>query len=83
LENEARALVVHLATHEARADQREENVAAAMRTHLGWTAARAREVLLRGFDQGLVLRDSEMLKLTDKGRAAAEALLQPWRRGGG
>lgn len=83
LENEARALVVHLATHEAGAERREENVAAAMRTHLGWSAAQARAVLLRGLDQGLVLREHEMLELTGKGRAEAEALLQPWRRGGG
>ena len=79
LENEARALVVHLATHE-RTDQRaEENVAEAMRTHLGWPPERARQVLLRGLDQGLVLREGPMLRLTDKGRAEAEALLQPWR----
>ncbi|HSF96770.1 MAG TPA: metal ABC transporter permease [Thermohalobaculum sp.] len=82
LENEARALVVHLATHEQGAERREENVAVAMRTHLGWTLDRSREVLLRGLDQGLVLREGEILALTDKGRAEAEALLQPWRRGG-
>ncbi len=79
LENEARALVVHLATHERTEDRAEENVATAMRTHLGWTNERARQVLLRGFDQGLVLREGEMLTLTEKGRAEAEALLQPWR----
>ncbi len=79
LENEARALVVHLATHERTEERAEENVATAMRTHLGWTNERARLVLIRGLDQGLVLREGEMLRLTDKGRAEAEALLQPWR----
>ena len=80
LENEARALVVHLATHESSDERAEENVAVAMRTHLGWTPDRARQVLLRGLDRGLVLREGEMLRLTDKGRAEAEALLRPWRQ---
>jgi manganese/zinc/iron transport system permease protein len=81
--NEARALVVHLATHERSFERAEENVASAMRTHLGWPEARARAVLLRGLDEGLVTREGSMLELTPKGRAEAEALLQPWRRGGG
>ena len=83
LQNEARALVVHLATHEQGAERAEENVASAMRTHLCWPEARAREVLWRGLDEGLVMRDGAMLVLTPKGRAEAEALLQPWGRGGG
>ena len=70
---------MHLATHERTEERAEENVATAMRTHLGWTNERARLVLIRGLDQGLVLREGEMLRLTDKGRAEAEALLQPWR----
>ena len=82
LENEARALVVHLATHEDGAERVEENVAEAMRTHLGWTAERARTVLARSLGQGLVAREGEALSLTTAGRAAAEALLEPWRRGG-
>ena len=83
VENEARALVVHLATHE-RSDEREaENVATAMRTHLGWSRERAHAVLVRSLDHGLVTREGEALRLTEKGRAEAEALLQPWRRGGG
>ncbi len=83
IENEARALVVHLATHERTDERHEENVATAMRTHLGWNRERARAVLVRSLDQGLVIRDGEALRLTDKGRAEAEALLSPWRRGGG
>jgi len=54
-----------------------------MRTHLGWSAERARAVLARSLGQGLVTREGEALNLTESGRAAAEALLQPWRRGGG
>jgi manganese/zinc/iron transport system permease protein len=82
LENEARALVVHLATHETGAEREAENVAGAMRTHLGWPATRAQAVLLRSLDEGLVVRAGALLALTPKGRAEAEALLEPWRRGG-
>jgi manganese/zinc/iron transport system permease protein len=83
LENEARALVVHLATHEAGAGRQAENVVQAMRTHLGWSAERAGAVLTRSLGRGLVARDGEALSLTAAGHEAAEALLQPWRRGGG
>ncbi|MDT8346033.1 MAG: metal ABC transporter permease [Thermohalobaculum sp.] len=82
-EAETHALVVHLATHEGRAERREENVAAALRLHLDWPAARAQAVLGKGIAAGLVRREGEALHLTDTGRRAAEALLEPWRRGGG
>jgi manganese/zinc/iron transport system permease protein len=82
LENEARALVVHLMTHERGDARHEENVAEALRTHLGWTRSRSRAVLGRSLAQGLVLRRGNALRLTDKGRIEAEALLEPWRRGG-
>jgi len=82
LANEGRALVVHLMTHERGEERHQENVAEALRTHLGWTAERARAVLERSLGQGLVLREGEALSLTDKGRIEAEALLEPWRRGG-
>ena len=73
--------MVHLATHEGGAERREENVAQALSTHLGWPPERARAVLARSLGQGLVVREGEALSLTDAGREAAEALLQPWRRG--
>ena len=69
-------------THERGAERHVENVAQALRTHLGWTAERARAVLARSLGQGLVLRDGEALSLTEKGRTEAEALLEPWKRGG-
>ncbi len=69
-------------THERGVARHEENVTQALRTHLGWTQARARDVLARSLGQGLVLRNGEALSLTDKGRIEAEALLEPWRRGG-
>ena len=82
LSNEVRALVVHLMTHEGGEERHVENVAQALRTHLGWTPERARAVLARSLGQGLVLRHGEALSLTGKGRIEAEALLEPWKRGG-
>ena len=75
-------LVVHLMTHEHGEERHHENVAEALRTHLGWPAERARAVLERSLGSGLVRRDGEALSLTDKGRAEAVAMLEPWRRGG-
>jgi manganese/zinc/iron transport system permease protein len=82
-ENSTRALVVHLATHEGQDERLEETVAAALRLHLDWPAVRARKVLGEGITRGLVEREGERLSLTERGRREAEALLEPWRRGGG
>ncbi|MGF1502849.1 MAG: metal ABC transporter permease [Paracoccaceae bacterium] len=79
-ENEIRALVVHLSTHEDSEDRAEENVAGALRTHLGWPEARARDTLARAVAEGVVLREGRALHLTEKGRTAARALLEPWAR---
>ncbi|HUF56564.1 MAG TPA: metal ABC transporter permease [Thermohalobaculum sp.] len=80
--DETRALVVHLATHEGTPEERhEENRAGALGPHLGWTDARAGTALRRSLAGGYVLREGEALHLTPKGRATAEALLEPWRRG--
>lgn len=75
-----RALVVHLATHEAGRERVEENVTEALETHLGWDRARAGGVLERSVEGGLILRENAELHLTEKGRETAAALLQPWRR---
>lgn len=75
-----RTLAVHLHNHENTPDQREENVAAALREHLAWSEAQARETLLRGLDEGLVRRDGELIRLTEKGRATAREILEPWNR---
>ncbi len=40
-------------------------------------------MLARGIERGFVERDGEALELTPTGREEAEALLSPWRRGGG
>lgn len=79
-ENAVRALAIHLMTHETSSERRVENVAEAMRTHLGWNAARAAATLARAEAQGHVKRDGEVLGLTASGRAMAAAVLEPWRR---
>ena len=79
-ENEVRTLMVHLATHEKGRERADENVAIALTAHLDWTEAQARAVLKRSLRRGFVLRDGELLHLTEKGRRAAEELLEPWRR---
>ncbi len=77
-DNEARALVVHLATHEDTGARAEKNVTRALRGHLNWSRRRADRVLGRALRQGYVLRDGAALHLTDKGRRAAAELLEPW-----
>lgn len=80
LQNETRALVVHLATHEDAGEQRTENVRAALNQHLGWSSVKAEAVLLRSRERGYVLSEGAVLHLTPKGREAALALIEPWRR---
>jgi manganese/zinc/iron transport system permease protein len=59
----------------------EENTVRALRDHLRWDEARARAVLLRALDRGFIAREGGLLHLTPKGRAEADAIFEPWRRG--
>jgi manganese/zinc/iron transport system permease protein len=77
--DETRVLLVHLYRHEGSPEAGAENVVAALRAHLGWSPRKVRGVLARGRGQGLVLRQGDTLFLTAKGRAQAQALLDPWR----
>jgi manganese/zinc/iron transport system permease protein len=83
LANESRTLAVHLYNHEGEANQGEENVARALRDHLRWDDAKARQVVLRSLDQGLIICQGERLRLTPKGRAVAREILEPWRQATG
>lgn len=78
--NECRTLAVHLYNHEGEPRQGEENVARALREHLMWDDAQAHRVLVRALDQRLVERDGALLALTEKGRALAREILEPWRQ---
>lgn len=80
LANESRMLAVHLYNHEGEPNQGEENVARALGDHLRWDDAKARQILLRSLDQGFLLRDGDLLRLTPKGRAVAREILEPWRQ---
>ncbi|RVV99977.1 metal ABC transporter permease [Mesobaculum littorinae] len=78
-ENELRTVAVHLFSHEDTRDRAEENVAQALRTHLGWGADTAHRVIANGISDDLFVRDGKLLALTPKGRATARSILEPWR----
>lgn len=79
LRDECLALAVHLLTEEEHPG-RPPTLPTAGRA---WPAAQAARVLARSRRDGLVRDDRTRLVLTAKGRAAARALLEPWRAGGG
>jgi manganese/zinc/iron transport system permease protein len=81
-ENELRTVAVHLYSHEDTAERAEENVAMALRTHLGWKEEAARRVIANGISGDLFVRQGNMLTLTPKGRATARSILEPWRTEG-
>jgi manganese/zinc/iron transport system permease protein len=81
LENDCRALVAHLQTHQTSPEARVEAAAPALVEHLRWSPARAERVLLASLDRGLVRREGVMLHLTEKGQAEARAIFAPWARG--
>ncbi|WP_110684918.1 metal ABC transporter permease [Salinicola aestuarinus] len=78
--NESRTLAVHLYNHEDEPNQGEENVARALREHLLWSGEHARNAIVRGLDQGHIVRDGELLRLTPQGREIAREILEPARR---
>lgn len=78
--NESRTLAVHLYNHEDEPNQGEENVARALREHLLWSREHARHAIVRGLDQGHIVRDGELLRLTPQGREIAREILEPGRR---
>jgi manganese/zinc/iron transport system permease protein len=79
LRDECLALAVHLASEaEPSAPPRR-----APAKRLGWSPMRAARVVAQSRRDGLVRDDQEGLRLTAKGRAAARAVLEPWRAGDG
>lgn len=81
LDNDCRALVMHLQTHQSGPDADHEAAVRALVGHLKWSPERARDVLLASLDRGLVRRMGEQLHLTEKGQAEARAIFAPWARG--
>ena len=81
---ERRTLLVHLATHENEGAMRRENVTSALRDHLRWSDRKIERIVAGALDAGTIARDGDLLRLTDRGRDAARAVLEPWtRRPGG
>ncbi len=74
LDHDCRALVAHLFTHAGTPAMAEENTLRALVSHLRWSEPRARAVVLRAHDRGLITRDGGLLVLQPKGRAEAEAI---------
>jgi len=80
--NECRTLAVHLCNHEGGRGEQEESAVRALREHLLWDDAKARQVIARGREQGLIVQQGNLLCLTEKGRMAALEILEPWRQRG-
>ncbi len=85
-DNADRMLLVHLYNHEEDANEgnteaSEENLIAALRSHLRWSPKQIRETVERVQARKLVDRGprEERLYLTSRGRALAREVLEPWR----
>jgi len=50
-------------------------------SHLGWSDGHAQGVIAEGITRDMILRQGNLLLLTQKGRAEARAILEPWRQG--
>lgn len=79
--NQLRTVAVHLYSHEDTSERGEENVAEALRTHLGWSREAAANVIADGIADDLFVRQGKLLALTPKGRATARSILEPWSIG--
>ncbi|MGA1209071.1 MAG: metal ABC transporter permease [Gemmobacter sp.] len=80
-DEDCRALVAHLHTHQSGPEAAEETAERALREHLRWAPERAHRAVLRGLDRGLIRREGVFLRLTEKGAAEARAIFAPWARG--
>ncbi len=67
-------LAVHLYQHEGTPAEADEARRDGLHRHLNWTPARVAVVVERASERGLVVRDGEVLKLTDAGRDRARAV---------
>jgi manganese/zinc/iron transport system permease protein len=88
LDLDARALLVHLATHEGAALGARENTRPALREHLGWRPRKVDRVIRHALDGGFVERGRgrEGLRPTGRGRAWIDEVVPdpgapPRRRG--
>lgn len=68
-------LALHLAQHDALGDAAEENRTATLHAHLGWSPERVARAVAEAEREGQVVRDGDVVGLTERGRAAAAAVI--------
>jgi manganese/zinc/iron transport system permease protein len=74
-----RLLLVHLYNHEGdKSEGREESERGALQSHLRWSKEKVEAVLRESLRGGFIVQEGSRLELTERGRAEARALLEPW-----
>ncbi|MCS6963123.1 metal ABC transporter permease [Thermoflexus sp.] len=68
-------LVIHLLSHEGTEAEYEENCLKTLPLHLRWDPAFAAQVIQRAERVGWVVREGELLRLTEAGRRAAREII--------
>ncbi len=68
-------LAIHLLSHEGTAAEREENAISRLPAHLRWDPAFTERVIRQAERAGWVVRDGDLLRLTEAGRRAAQEVL--------
>jgi manganese/zinc/iron transport system permease protein len=79
LDHDCQVLIAHLQTHKDRPEMAGESRLSALIDHLRWPEDRARAVILRALDRGLIERRDELLVLSQKGEGAVHALMERHR----
>lgn len=77
-ENAQRLLVVHLYHHEGAPER--ENTSPEIEEHLRWRESKVVRVVSGALDRGLLERRGPELRLSERGRALAREVMEPWRR---
>jgi len=68
-------LIIHLLSHEGTEAEREENCVETLPQHLRWDPAFAEQVIQRAERAGWVMREGDLLRVTETGRRVAEEVL--------
>ncbi len=68
-------LAIHLLSHEGTAAEREENTISRLPVHLRWDPAFTERVIRQAERAGWVVRDGNLLRLTEAGHRAAQEVL--------
>ncbi len=68
-------LIIHLLSHEGTEAEREENCVETLPQHLRWDPAFAEQVIQQAERAGWVMREGDLLRVTETGRRVAEEVL--------